>query len=290
MISKDFNLDKFKKQSVKVSGFLNEKGYSIPKSTILHALSIFLEEKNWNTLSAKLNKKDNITHNKKIEYVVDEHLIKEDFLLLLTYIYKEIFSQHFHVFDKHLLNNNLKEIIDEILHPDGRYPLPINNIFPTADGLINKMSLIGDEQILKISFSYNKKIEYNYYPMSLFDLLRSAIYLMIKPDAITASELGNNILGHTEEIYLDSKYRSKAYFYIPISMKEPFVKHFNYDSSSGAGFAIDPLIQKKGKDNADDYIEVDFFKKKLILLGIEDIEVSCCFLNEPHINDFLKTR
>lgn len=306
MINKEFNLDKFKKQSAKVSGFLSEKGHAIPKSTILHALSIFLEEKNWNTLSAKLEepKINEIVKSSDTEIQMLD-ILHEECILILKNIYHEIFATHFPVKTESWMNNNFKDIVNNILLSDrGHYPSSRNfltsqqvDFFPDSHFLIKDMNLIGDEQILKIAFSYNKKMD-NFlsgsYSFNLFDFLRSAIYLMTKPDVIIGSDLGKNILGTTHHVCLESANRSKAYFFIPLSMKESFVKCLtgaghSANSFSGSSSAMNTLKHLELNNKENEYIENDL-AEKLLLSGVEDIQFTSCFLNNPEINDFLKTR
>lgn len=305
MINKEFNLDKFKKQSAKVSGFLNEKGHTIPKSTIMHALSIFLEEKNWNTLSAKLKEQksnDVVVKNPNTEMQMLD-ILNEDCILILRHIYYEIFAEHFPIKDKYGMNDNFKDIVSTILYPDGMYP-PLSktfptslqdNIFPNSDFLIQDMNLIGDEQVLKIAFSYNKKINTffsGYSSFSLFDFLRSAIYLMTKPDLITASDLGKNILGTTRHVCLESANRTKAYFFIPLSMKKDFVfiKHFTRQGSQGSASSMKNISTQEHLDIGHIKNPEKDFADKLLLSGIEEIQFTSCFLNDPDINNFLSTR
>lgn len=301
MINKEFNLDKFKKQSAKVSGFLNEKGHTIPKSTIMHALSIFLEEKNWNTLSAKLKEQksnDVVVKNPNTEMQMLD-ILNEDCILILRHIYYEIFAEHFPIKDKYGMNDNFKDIVSTILYPDGMYPpssktFPTSlqdNIFPNSDFLIQDMNLIGDEQILKITFSYNNKMSNCFLgdsSFSLFNFLRGAIYLMTKPDAITGSELGKNILGTTRHICLESANRSKAYFFIPLSMKEDFVKRFT--GHFGSASSMKNISTQEHLDIGHIKNPEKDFADKLLLSGIEEIQFTSCFLNDPDINNFLSTR
>lgn len=323
MINKEFNLDKFKKQSAKVSGFLNEKGHTIPKSTIMHALSIFLEEKNWNTLSAKFEeeKKNEALEEKKWNTLSDKFpekkpteiivvksntktemlsMFKDECVLILRHIYDQIFSSHFPVKVKSWMNEiNLKNIVDAILCSDGVYPPPLmtlptslqTDIFPDAEFLIQDMNLIGDEQILKITFSYNNKMSNCFLgdsSFSLFNFLRGAIYLMTKPDAITGSDLGKNILGTTRHVCLESANRSKAYFFIPLSMKEDFVKRFT--GHFGSASSMKNISTQEHLDIGHIKNPEKDFADKLLLSGIEEIQFTSCFLNDPDINNFLSTR
>lgn len=298
MINKEFNLNKFKKQSAKVSGFLSEKGHVIPKSTILHALSIFLEEKNWNTLSAKLEEpkiNEVVVQNTNTEMQMSDTL-HEDCFLILKHIYFKIFAKHFPMKSKSFMYENLKNIVSTILYsndispPSSRtFPSSLQtDIFPDAQFLIEDMNLIGDEQILKIAFSCNKKINNSFLinpSFNLFDFLRSSIYLMTKPDAITGCELGKNILGTTTHVCLESAHRSKAYFFIPLSMKNDFVELLNTNISYGFSTSMNQKHLDTGYVNIEENLA-----EKLLLLGVEDIQFTSCFLNDPNINDFLKTR
>lgn len=64
MISKNYDLKSFKNKAAQTSDFLKSKGYDIPKTTLLHSLSLFMGEKNWNTMQATL-KKENIKDSDK---------------------------------------------------------------------------------------------------------------------------------------------------------------------------------------------------------------------------------
>lgn len=64
MISKNYDLKIFKNKAAQTSDFLKSKGYDIPKTTLLHSLSLFMGEKNWNTMQVAL-KKENIKDSDK---------------------------------------------------------------------------------------------------------------------------------------------------------------------------------------------------------------------------------
>lgn len=68
MISKNYDLKSFKNKAAQTSDFLKSKGYDIPKTTLLHSLSLFMGEKNWNTMQAAL-KKENIKDSDKASTV-----------------------------------------------------------------------------------------------------------------------------------------------------------------------------------------------------------------------------
>lgn len=53
-INKEYSLQTFKASASNTSQFLEGKGYKIPQTTLLHALSVFVGEKNWNTLQGLL--------------------------------------------------------------------------------------------------------------------------------------------------------------------------------------------------------------------------------------------
>lgn len=56
-INKEYTLQTFKASASNTSQFLESKGYKVPQTTLLHALSVFVGEKNWNTLQALLKNK-----------------------------------------------------------------------------------------------------------------------------------------------------------------------------------------------------------------------------------------
>lgn len=53
-MKKQFTTQNFKSSAKKTGDYLNNKGYNIPRSTILNSLSLFLGYKNWNTLESIL--------------------------------------------------------------------------------------------------------------------------------------------------------------------------------------------------------------------------------------------
>jgi len=65
MISKNYDLKIFKNKASQTSDFLKSKGYDIPKTTLLHSLSLFMGEKNWNTMQAALKKENIMDSDKK---------------------------------------------------------------------------------------------------------------------------------------------------------------------------------------------------------------------------------
>lgn len=65
MISKNYDLKSFKNKAAQTSDFLKSKGYDIPKTTLLHSLSLFMGEKNWNTMQAALKKENIMDSDKK---------------------------------------------------------------------------------------------------------------------------------------------------------------------------------------------------------------------------------
>lgn len=58
MNNTDLTLDQFKQRAAKISRYLKDKGYDIPKCTIYDSLSFMFAEKNWNILHDKLKKKN----------------------------------------------------------------------------------------------------------------------------------------------------------------------------------------------------------------------------------------
>lgn len=65
MISKNYDLKSFKNKAAQTSDFLKSKGHDIPKTTLLHSLSLFMGEKNWNTMQAALKKENIMDSDKK---------------------------------------------------------------------------------------------------------------------------------------------------------------------------------------------------------------------------------
>lgn len=281
MINKDFNLDKFKKQSAKVSDFLKQKKHPIPKTTLLHALSIFLEEKDWNTLSAKLT-------NKKIEKITDE---KEDqYFSILYQLYLEIFGEKFPFFEESVFSENIYNITKNTKESLKKYKIiEHKNTFPEKQGLINNMNLIGDEQILKITMSYNNKYQND--SENLFNFLISAFYYLLHPLIINSTDIGNDVLSNPISVRLESRYRTKIYFFVPLSLKEDFISLNKSNFATGGGissFGSSSLNINSIKDTQK--ISKISIIEKLSNIGIEDINSSCCFLNNNYIDEFLKTR
>ena len=64
-MKKQFNLQNFKSSSAKMSDYLKNKGHKIPYNVLLNSLSLFLGEKNWNTLEGLLQNEES-KDNKKI--------------------------------------------------------------------------------------------------------------------------------------------------------------------------------------------------------------------------------
>lgn len=58
-MNKDFNLQNFKAGAARASKILKEKGHEIPKTTLLHTLSHFVDGKDWNTMQALLKNENN---------------------------------------------------------------------------------------------------------------------------------------------------------------------------------------------------------------------------------------
>lgn len=54
-MKKQFNLQSFKSSAAKMSDYLKNKGHKVPYSVLLNSLSLFLGEKNWNTLEHVFN-------------------------------------------------------------------------------------------------------------------------------------------------------------------------------------------------------------------------------------------
>lgn len=69
-MNKDFNLQNFKTGAARASKILKEKGYEIPKTTLLHTLSHFVDGKDWNTMQALLKEQDNNIQEKDFSNIV----------------------------------------------------------------------------------------------------------------------------------------------------------------------------------------------------------------------------
>lgn len=111
MISKNFDLKTFKNKAANASDFLKSKGHDIPKTTLLHTLSVFLGEKNWNSLQASL-KKDNNDFSNSEEHVNKKDLEKEHSFLNYKYDTKILQSIATHTGFLNIEEKNLYPFVD----------------------------------------------------------------------------------------------------------------------------------------------------------------------------------
>lgn len=230
MISKDFTLDTFKRKSSKISDFLKTKGYHVPKSTLNHALSLMLDENNWNTLKSKLeNKKENcIEKNDSLivpsiyDMAIKEKTIRE--------IYEFFFSRLFPVKDFYSFDKEIKDIatkIDVVYFE--QYFMPLSPSF-FIDKNFSKYDIIGDEDLLKISLLDN--IENS----EKLKFISQVLMLMVTPGNINSSELSSCI--SREPMFYNKVNNVKRKNYLYIFFDEGELSNRLYDLNKNNNFGV----------------------------------------------------
>lgn len=155
-MKKEFNLQKFKSASSNIDNFLKGKGYTIPRSTMLNALSVFLGSKNWNTLQAELKEhksrhnplQNMITNNYGLFFVcssdsnkIDEYINGKAITFLFDNLKQKKIIQYTDIIDKYNIDvkdnlfyqinteyfKNTSELIRHVMRRDLDY-LVINNL------------------------------------------------------------------------------------------------------------------------------------------------------------------
>lgn len=205
MISKDFTLDTFKRKCSKISDFLKSKGHNVPISTLHHALSLMLDENNWNTLKAKLETKHEIYLNKKEE--------KENVLLWASFIkdiYDYFFGDFFKIYDEEEFLKELILIAEEIEKNEDVHFLyrTMPNFNFIKYGNFRDYNLIGDEDVLKISILDKAENEYE------LAFITKIILLMTTPGKIKSSELNECLSRNPVLFERNNGVKNKNYIYI----------------------------------------------------------------------------
>jgi len=232
MISKDFTLDTFKRKCSKISDFLKSKGHNVPISTLHHALSLMLDENNWNTLKPKLEtKKESLI--KKNDNLLDiyDMAIKEK---TIREIYEFFFSRLFPIKDSYLFEKEIKDIAKKINVVDfEQYFMPQ---FFLTDNNLSKHNVIGDEDLLKISLLDN--IENS----EKLKFISQALMLITTPGNINSSDLSSCISREPMFYNKINNVKRKNYLYIFFDEGElsnrlyDFNKNNNFGASaSGSG-------------------------------------------------------
>lgn len=155
-MKKEFNLQKFKSASSNIDNFLKGKGYTIPRSTMLNALSVFLGSKNWNTLQAELKEpksrhnplQNMVNNNYGLFFVcssdfnkIDEYINKKAIPFLFDNLKQKKIIQYTDIIDKYNIDvkdnlfyqinteylKNTSELIRHVMRRDLDY-LVINNL------------------------------------------------------------------------------------------------------------------------------------------------------------------
>lgn len=178
MISKEFDLNKFKAQSSKVSDFLKGKGHDIPKSTLHHALSVMMGERNWNTLESKLKPQNKLEESSSNIFNADNFIFlstifkRTDAIKCIQCLFSEpekykyfdvnhiynfsLFSQSMpeYVFTSPLLLAKNFEIKDDTSSKN-LFNLPEHRFINVIEKSIIDRDLIGDEIFFKFSYVFN---------------------------------------------------------------------------------------------------------------------------------------
>lgn len=192
-INKEYTLQTFKASASNTSQFLEGKGYKIPQTTLLHALSVFVGEKNWNTLQALLkNKSDEKTccehDSENITKIIDKILenlndtsylciVKEETEETLSFIKNRLqkikeklfarWEEDKYYIDSTTINEDIHNFSSSKWHYDianhilNKYDLFCNNISKNPDYFSKKHINEKQHKVGFISKSIDNKILYS---------------------------------------------------------------------------------------------------------------------------------
>lgn len=133
-INKEYTLQTFKASVSNTSQFLEGKGYKIPQTTLLHALSVFVGEKNWNTLQPLLK-------NKPEKQTQSDNNIPKDVNKIINELLDNVERDN-DTKNKELLNQI--EIYDQIIDKPERQKND-EKVSATLSFIKNRLDLINDE-------------------------------------------------------------------------------------------------------------------------------------------------
>lgn len=212
MINKEFDLNRFKQKSSKVSGYLKSKGHEIPRNTLFHALSLMFDENNWNTLKAKLEKNEvpvsiKEENNDEIETLMMTEMVYNIYVYFFNKLFSienpELFKKEINSIAKKINNNNCC-YNDYICTKDFFDFVEYNN----DSALLYETKLIGDEDILKISLL--DTIENS----SELDLITKIILMLTTPGNLTSSTLNSHLSRKPITIERMNERKKKNYIFV----------------------------------------------------------------------------
>lgn len=266
MINKEFDLNRFKQKSSKVSGYLKSKGHEIPRNTLFHALSLMFDENNWNTLKAKLEKNEAPTpvsikeeNNDEIETLTMTQMVYD--------VYMYFFDKLFIIKDQYLFKKEINSIATKLNDfAYGEY-FETKNFFYFVESyndstLLSKAKLIGDEDILKISLLDTIENSFK------LELITKIILMLTTPGNLTSSTLNSHLSRKSVTIERMNEKKKKNYIFIffdesEISERLNHRRNLSISGSASGGSLnnnrmIPVSINQKKEINKTTKIQVDF--------------------------------
>lgn len=270
-MEKKFDLNKFKKQASKVSDFLAQKEASVPKETLLNALSIFVGEKNWNTLRALLSEPKN---NKLEKNEIDHYDIA-----------KKLYMAIFNGFLPFKKIENLKQIkynkekIEDLSKFTGTEEAQTSHAECDKNRYlkINKSEMIGDEYIFEFSLDFIKE------KMSVEDrnLIKYILLNIIFSDDIDDNPVKENIVAKPYITTKGSVKRERFVVYIAVdknSLSSELIERIEESFLMGVAAASSSSCYKNEKTENENYSKIrnniDYFKEKGLTININVHQ--CC--------------